>query len=1196
MRTLLSATAFTPQAPLPMTTDYTENAGDAAIRTNSGIAGTTMPATDDGSTGQVSLGFSIEIGSSNYSSLYINNNGNVTFTTAMSTYTPFGISSATMALLAPFFADVDTRGTGTVTYGQTTVDGYNAFGVTWHNVGYFNRKTNKVNDFQLVIIDRSDIAAGDFDFEFNYDGIQWETGDFSGGSNGLGGTSARVGFAEGPANKLEFVGSGVNGALLDGGTNSLSAYNFSSIVDGRFRFQVRDGQILSPLTLDNSAVAENSPTGTLIGTFEPFDVNTSNIYSYSLVSGNGATDNASFTIVGDKIYSNTALDFESKSAYSIRVQGVNQHTVGFERILTINVTNVNETPTDVSLSSSSIAENSPIGTTVGTLSTTDPDASNTFTYSLVTGTGSTDNSFFSISGNQLQLAHTMDFETQSSYSIRVRTTDQGGLYYEKTLTISATNVNETPTNITLSSNSIAENSAVGTAIGNFSTTDPDASNTFTYTLVSGSGSTDNASFSISGNQLQVAGALDFDTKPTYSIRIRTTDQGGLYYEKTFTINATNVNETPTNIALSNNTVAEDILVGATVGTFTTTDPDASNTFTYTLVSGSGSTDNSYFTISGTQLQIAATLDYDTHPTYSIRIRTTDQGGLYFEKSFTINTTNVNETPTDISLSNSTIAENSAIGTTVGTFGTTDPDASNTFTYTLVSGTGSTDNSYFSISGNQLQIAALMDYDVQPTYSILVRSTDQGGLYFEKTFTITATNVNESPFNLLLSNGSVAEYSAIGTAVGTLSTWDPDAGDSFTYALVTGTGSDDNALFAIVGDELQTAAVLDYDARSSYSIRVQATDLNNLTYETVFTITTTPVNESPFNVLLSNNTVAETSAIGTTVGSLITWDPDYGDTFTYSLVSGTGSADNALFTIVGNELKTATVFDYDTRSVYSVRVQVTDSGNLTYEDTFYVNIVNVNEAPFAILLSYNSVAENAAVGTTVGSLSAWDPDFGDTFSYSLVSGTGSTDNASFAIVGNQLQTAAVFDYETKASYSIRIRATDAGNLTYDQVFTINVINVNDAPIALSEYSFNITDAVRASRVRKKLRDYVVVSVQDLIDGAGNLSPIPSSNPPSTGIAVIGGDNPNGTWQFSSDGGTTWQSLAGTSTASARLLGTDALICFVPTKKTFFGTVSLTAVAWNQLMGTSGTLADATTRGGLTSFSTNSFQINQTILRS
>ena len=102
----------------------------------------------------------------------------------------------------------------------------------------------------------------------------------------------------------------------------------------------------------------------------------------------------------------------------------------------------------------------------------------------------------------------------------------------------------------------------------------------------------------------------------------------------------------------------------------------------------------------------------------------------------------NHAPTAISLSNSTVAENLSVGTPVGTFSTTDPDSGNTFTYTLITGEGDADNSSFTIDGDILKSAASFNYEMQSSYSVRVRSTDQGGLSIDSVFTISVTNVTE----------------------------------------------------------------------------------------------------------------------------------------------------------------------------------------------------------------------------------------------------------------------------------------------------------------------------------------------------------------------------------------------------------------------------------------------------------------------
>ncbi len=224
--------------------------GGALIRT--GFNQNTLAGNDDGSTGAVPIGFNANFFGVLFNQVFVNNNGNVTLNQPLGAFTPFPIVSNGIPMLAPFFADVDTRAHGDeVTYGTGTVNGQNAFGVNWDNVDYFVSNPahgSQLNSFQLVLIDRSDIAPGDFDIEFNYDEILWETGDASGGTNGLGGSSARAGYTNGVNNSFEFAGSGVNGALLDGGpaATSLTQNSLNSPIDGRYVFNARNGVVVDP--------------------------------------------------------------------------------------------------------------------------------------------------------------------------------------------------------------------------------------------------------------------------------------------------------------------------------------------------------------------------------------------------------------------------------------------------------------------------------------------------------------------------------------------------------------------------------------------------------------------------------------------------------------------------------------------------------------------------------------------------------------------------------------------------------------------------------------------------------------------------------------------------------------------------------------------------------------------------------------
>jgi uncharacterized repeat protein (TIGR01451 family) len=184
------------------------------------------------------------------------------------------------------------------------------------------------------------------------------------------------------------------------------------------------------------------------------------------------------------------------------------------------------------------------------------------------------------------------------------------------------------------------------------------------------------------------------------------------------------------------------------------------------------------------------------------------------------------------------------------------------------------------------------------------------------------------------------------------------------------------------------------------------------------------------------------------------DPDAGDNLTVTAVQTSGTT--GLVTAWNADGS----FTYDPNGQFeylraghsttdSFTYTVSDSNGGTDTATVIITINGVNDAPTDISLDNNTVAENRPSGTLVGSFTTTDPDTGDMFTYSLVSGTGSNDNASFTIVSNHLQTAAAFNYESKNSYSVRIRTTDSGALYYEKVFIITITNGNDPPVALDD---------------------------------------------------------------------------------------------------------------------------------------------------
>ncbi|MGB4205533.1 MAG: nidogen-like domain-containing protein [Bacteroidales bacterium] len=165
-----------------------------------------MSPNDDGYTPKLTLPFTFCFYESDYTQFYINNNGNISFDSPYATYTPTGFPVNGYAMVAPFWADVDTRGgNGAVWYKMTTNP--NRLVVIWNEVGYYYISGDKRNTFQLIITDGNDPLIGiGHNVAFAYGSMEWTTGDASGGYNGFGGSPATVGINRGNGVDFALVG------------------------------------------------------------------------------------------------------------------------------------------------------------------------------------------------------------------------------------------------------------------------------------------------------------------------------------------------------------------------------------------------------------------------------------------------------------------------------------------------------------------------------------------------------------------------------------------------------------------------------------------------------------------------------------------------------------------------------------------------------------------------------------------------------------------------------------------------------------------------------------------------------------------------------------------------------------------------------------------------------------------------------
>lgn len=757
------------------------------------------------------------------------------------------------------------------------------------------------------------------------------------------------------------------------------------------------------ITLSNATLSENSAPNSAVGTLS----STLTSPTYTIQSQTPAGDY--FRIISGNILaaSATFTDFEVNATHSVTIRATSGSDF-VDKAFTITITDVDEI-SDITLSAATIPENSAAGTIVGTLVST---PINNTTYSIVSQTPA--GNYFAITGGTSLAAGATptNFEANTTHSVTVRGT-RFSETFDKTFTITVTDVDEI-NDITLSANTVAEGTAAAQVVGALTSTPAGAA----FSIVSQTPA--GTYFAISGTNLVTgATATNYEANQSHSVTIRGTRLGETY-DEVFTINVTNVQEI-TDIALSGSTIAENTTSGVTVGALTSTPPGA----TFTILSQTPN--NAFFAISGNNLVTGTSpTNYEANSSHSVTIQAALGADVYSEV-FTITIQDVDEISA-VSLSANSIAENSAGGTVVGNLTSTPPGA----TFGVQSQTPS--GTYFVVNGsNQLVAGATpTDFETNQTHSVTVRGTI-GSETFDQVFTINVTNVQEVT-DITLSNASVNEATAAGQTVGTLAS--VIAGATFSITSQTPSGT----YFAISGNNLVTGATpTDFETNTSHSVTILATRGAD-TYSETFTITVNDVDEISA-IALSAATIPENSTAGTVVGGLTSTPGGAAFTLAPSNTAGT------LFAISGTNLVAgATATNYEAATSHVVTVRGT-RGNEVFDQAFTITVTDVDEIS-AIALSANSVNENTGAGVTVGTLSS--TPVGAVFT--IVSQT--PNNTFFAISGNNLVTGATpTDYETNTSHSVTVRGTRLGE-TFDQVFTINVINADEiTTISLSPSTIN-----------------------------------------------------------------------------------------------------------------------------------------------
>ena len=583
--------------------------------------------------------------------------------------------------------------------------------------------------------------------------------------------------------------------------------------------------------------------------------------------------------------------------------------------------------------------------------------------------------------------------------------------------------------------SIAENSAAVTTV---TATDPDAGQTLSYSI---NGGADASKFAIN----VTTGALAFLTAPNfeaptdaggnnvYDVTVQVSDGNGGSDTQAIAVTVTDQNEVPNQLPTitsngGGNTAAVSIAENSTaVTTVTATDPDAGQTLSYSI---NGGADASKFAINVTTGALAfltapnfeAPTDAGGNNVYDVTVQVSDGNGGSDTQAIAVSVTDQNEPGTGNLVAAINIGGGAYTAIASGVSYVADPGpGSGTITYSNRSGDP--------IGGTQDDVLYQTYGYGDFTYAFAVPAA---GAYIVQIELI-------EPF------------------------WQAAGSRLFDVALEGSvpTGFDNIDIYARAGGQFQALTLTETVTVSDGTLDV---DLNTLVDNSllsaiaVYRAGGSPGNNPP---AITSNGGGNTAAVSiaeniTAVTTVTATDPDAGQTLSYSINGGADASKFAINVTTGAlAFLTAPNFEAPTdaggNNVYDVTVQVSDGNGGSDTQAIAVTVTNQNEVPNQLpTITSNgggntaavSIAENSTAVTTV---TATDPDAGQTLSYSI---NGGADASKFAINVTTgalaFLTAPNFEAPTDAGgnnvYDVTVQVSDGNGGSDTQAIAVAVQDV------------------------------------------------------------------------------------------------------------------------------------------------------------
>ena len=709
----------------------------------------------------------------------------------------------------------------------------------------------------------------------------------------------------------------------------------------RFEVEVSDGEFTisrtvsitvdgvnqspSDLVLDNVSISENAADDTVVGQATGSDADSGDTLSYSLADDAGGRFAIDATTGEITVADGSLLNHETADTHDVTVRVTDAAGATYDETFTINVGDVNEGP-EAADDSASSAENEVFKLDVVT-DASDPDAGDSLSLSSVSvssgsGSVSIDRSEFPEGEVRYDPGSDYDYlavgET-ATVTIDYTIEDTSGLTDTGTLTLTVTGTNDAPSvAAAIADQSATEDSAFSYQIPAGSFDDLDTSDTLSYTATLADGSALPAWLSFDAGTRTFSGTPENGDVGMIDVRVTATDPHGGSVDDVFALTTANTNDTPHDLVLSSASVDENAANGTVVGTASGSDVDQGDVLSYQLTDDAGGR----FAIDSTTGQITVAdgslLDHETAASHDVTVRVTDADGATYDETFSISVGDVNEAPDNLTLTGNptqTSASSSFLD------GTTGDQGWGGMTLRAFAADGSPAVIGYESSGEGFGITGDRSSQIDYAYDGSQATSEM----LQVDFDVAQTGVDIVLSRLYAAEAGLGETGAwvARDASGTIvdsGIFDPDDGTSLgnnTYSFSINPG--------VAFERLEISA-------TGYDNGVGANQTGDNSDFLVQSITYQPLDISA---------VDENASTGTVVGTIAGTDVDAGDTLTYSLTDDAGGrfvidSSTGQITVADGSL-----LDYETATSHDVAVRVTDSGGLTYDETFTVNVGDDN---------------------------------------------------------------------------------------------------------------------------------------------------------------------------------------------------------------------------------------------------------------